>query len=146
MKTCGCHFSPVSEQPKTAANRRCCRCKRHPAALKKNYETQTRGFPAIFIFFISRMLVCCLAGSGVVVVVVVVVVGATTERFHRFQPLLTFFTDTQAQAGQKVGLSFILLLSLGLLFRKESFPKSEYYQHCGLFSSLVNGSGIAESF
>ena len=108
---------------------------------QKNYETQTRGFPAIFIFFISRMLVCCLAGSGVVVVV-----GATTERFHRFQPLLTFFTDTQAQAGQKVGLSFILLLSLGLLFRKESFPKSECYKHCDLFSSLASGSGIAESF
>ena len=91
--------------------------------------------------FISRTLVRCLAGSGVVVV------GATTERFHRFQPLLTFFTDTQAQAGQKVGLSWILSLSLGLhLFRKESFPKSEYCKHCGLFSSLANGSGIAESF
>ena len=108
---------------------------------KKNHETQTWGFPPMFIFFISRMLVCCLAGSGVVVVV-----GATTERFHRFQPLLTFFTDTQAQAGQKVGLSFILLLSLGLLFRKEYFPKLECYKHCDLFSYLANGSGIAESF
>ena len=86
------------------------------------------------------MLACCLAGSGVVVV------GATTERFHRFQPLLTFFTDTQAQAGQKVGLSWILSLSVGFLFSKESFPKSEYYKHCDLFSSLANGSGIAESF
>ena len=60
------------------------------------------------------MLVCCLAGSGVVVE------GATTERFHRFQPLLTFFTDTQAQAGQKVGLSWILSLSLSLLFSEKS--------------------------
>ena len=85
-------------------------------------------------------MICCLVGSGVVVV------GATTERFHRFQPLLTFFTDTQAPAGQKVGLSWILSLSLDPLFSKKSFPKPEYYKRSDLFSSLANGSGIAESF
>ena len=86
------------------------------------------------------MLVCCLAGTGVVVE------GGPTDRFHRFQPLLTFFTDTQAQAGQKVGLSWILSLSFDPLFGKESFPKSEYYKRSDLFSSLANGCGIAESF
>ena len=64
--------------------------------LSKNYETQTRGFSAMFIFFISRMLVCCLAGSGVVVVV-----GATTDRFHRFQPLLTFLLAHKHKQGKK---------------------------------------------
>ena len=94
---------------------------------KKFWNSNSRISTDVYLFFISRMLVCCLAGSGSGMVVVL---GSTTERFHRFQPLLTFFTDTQAQAGQKVGLSFILLLSLGLLFRKESFPKSEYFKHC----------------
>ena len=71
------------------------------------------------------MLVCCLAGSGVVVE------GATTERFHRFQPLLTFFTDTQA--GQKVGLSRILSLGFSLLFSEKSL-----FQNRSIISTVTS--------